>query len=115
MAFPGTYDFKYYRGDRHDFIVKPKDSNGATYNLDGFNGANFTIANKRGSGSTKYSAQAIINTLSDTISCTILPSVGKQLSAGNYVYEIQVNGDASTVITLLTGTVNVIDSINGVV
>ena len=114
MAFPGTYDFKYYRGDRHEFILRPKDSSGATYNLDGFNGASFTIANKRGSGSTKYSAQAIINTLSDVITCTILPSVGKQLSAGNYVYEIQVNGDASTVITLLTGVISVTDSIAGV-
>jgi len=114
MAFPGTYDFKYYRGDRHEFILRPTDSNGATYNLNTFNGASFTIANKRGSGSTKYTAQAIINLLSNTITCTILPSVGKQLSSGNYVYEIQVNGDASTVITLLTGTISVTDSITGV-
>lgn len=114
MAFPGTYNFSYYRGDRHEFVVKPKDSNGATYDLDNFSGASFTIANKRGTGSTKYNASATINTSTDTITCVILPAVGSQLSSGTYVYEIQITADSSTVITLLTGTVTVTDSINGV-
>ena len=118
MAFPGTYNFNYYRGDRHEFVVKPKDSNGATYSLDDFygegKGAIFTIANKRGSGATTYEAQALVSTSTDTITCTILPVVGSQLSAGNYVYEIQITSDVSTVITLLTGTITVTDSINGV-
>ena len=114
MAFPGTYNFNYYRVDRHEFVVKPKDSNGATYDLDGFSGASFTIANKRGSGSTKYNASATINTSTDIITCIILPAVGSQLSAGTYVYEIQITADAATVITLLTGTITVTDSINGV-
>jgi hypothetical protein len=114
MAFPGTYNFNYYRGDRHEFVVKPKDSNGATYDLDDFNGASFTIANKRGTGSTKYNASATINTSTDTITCVVLPAIGSQLSAGTYVYEIQITADSSTVITLLTGSITVTDSINGV-
>jgi len=28
MAFPGTYNFNYYRGDRYEFVIRPKTANG---------------------------------------------------------------------------------------
>ena len=114
MAFPASYNFNYYRGDTNEFILRPKNSDGSTYQLDAYVGnASFTIANKRGSGSTKYSAQAIVNSTNDTITCTILPATGSQLSAGTYVYEVQVVDGSTKVITLLTGTITVTDSISG--
>jgi hypothetical protein len=33
MAFPGTYNFNYYRGDTAQFVVRPKTSNGASFDL----------------------------------------------------------------------------------
>lgn len=119
MAFPGTYNFSYYRGDRHEFILKPKNSDGSVYSLDDFvgsgKGATFTIATKRGTGSTKYSASATVDISTDTITCSILPLVGKQLTAGTYVYEVQITSSATTIITLLTGTITVVDGINGAI
>ena len=47
MAFPGTYNFNYYRGDTFQFIVRPKDANGDQFDLDGYT-AGFTIASSRG-------------------------------------------------------------------
>lgn len=115
MAFPANYDFNYYRGDTHEFVLRPKNADGSTYQLDSYVGnASFVIANKRGSGSTKYIAQAIVNSATDTITCTILPAVGSQLSSGKYVYEIQIIDGSTKVITLLTGAITVTDSITGV-
>jgi hypothetical protein len=67
MAFPGTYNFNYYRGDTHQFVLSPKNSDGTVFQLDsyapgGVNSAIYTIATARGSVGIKTSAQAVINT-----------------------------------------------------
>ena len=116
MAFPGTYNFNYYRGDTHEFVISPKNSDGTTFQLDSYvgNGA-YTIATARGTAGVKTTAQAIINTTNDTITCTILPAVGRGLSSGTYVYDVQINSSATNIITILTGSITVTDDITGAV
>jgi hypothetical protein len=48
MAFPGSYNFNYYRGDTAEFVIRPKTANGSAFDLTGFS-ADFFIANTRGS------------------------------------------------------------------
>lgn len=116
MAFPGTYNFNYYRGDTHEFVISPKNSNGSAFELDDYVGNGvYTIATARGTSGTKYTAQAIVNATNDTVTCTILPAVGRQLAAGSYVYDVQINSSATNIITLLTGTITVTDDITGAV
>lgn len=115
MAFPSTYNFSYYRGDTLQFVARPKAANGSTFSLDGFT-AIFTIANQRGSLGTQYSAEATIDTLTDIVTCTIHPSVGRSLEVGTYVYDVEVRTDETspeTIYTLLTGNITVEDDITG--
>lgn len=114
MAFPGTYNFSYYRGDTNEFVIRPKNSNGSAFDLTGFT-AEFFIANRRGSTGTQYEAQAVVNTTSDIVTCTILPGVGSALVAGTYVYDVQITSGPSVIYTLLTGTITVTDHITGAV
>jgi hypothetical protein len=84
MAFPGTYNFDYYRGDTFQFLITPKTSAGATFALDSYaaSGAIFTISSARGDSpsatinsvddSDKLSAT--INTSTDVITCLIKPN-----------------------------------------
>lgn len=115
MAFPGTYNFNYYRGDTYQFIIRPKTSNGGSFALDAYDGnAVFTIANKRGSGATQIPATATIDTEQDIVTCTIEPDQGRQLSAGTtYVYDVQIDNGAGVIYTLLTGTITITDDITG--
>ena len=117
MAFPGTYNFNYYRGDTAEFVVRPKTANGSAYNLTDYT-ATFTIANRRGSTGTQYVADATINTLTNIITCTIAPAVGRTLTAGTYVYDIQITNttpNPDIILTVLTGSVTVTDDITGAV
>jgi hypothetical protein len=118
MAFPGTYNFSYYRGDTAQFVVRPKNANGTAFDLGGYNaatGADFVIANRRGSTGTQYEALAVIDTVNDLVTCTILPSVGRTLVPGTYVYDIQISSSATVIYTLLTGTITVTDDVTGAV
>jgi hypothetical protein len=120
MAFPGTYNFNYYRGDTHQFVLSPKNSDGTTFQLDSYapgavNSAIYTIATARGVAGTKTSAQAVINTTNDTVVCTILPTVGRTLAAGTYVYDVQINSSSTNIITLLTGTITITDDVTGAI
>ena len=114
MAFPGTYNFNYYRGDTFSFIVRPKDSNGDPWNLTGYTAA-FTIANKRGTGATQYSGTAVINTVDNIVTCTISATTGRNLVTTNsWVYDVQITS-GSTIYTLITGTITSTDDITGAV
>lgn len=116
MAFPGTYNFKYYRGDTFSFKVYPLQATGGiSFDLTGYT-ATFIIANKRGSGATQYTADTIVDTAADTITCTIPPSVGRNLAQGTYVYDVQIqNSSGSNIFTLLTGSITTTDDIIGAV
>lgn len=114
MAFPGTYNFNYYRGDTFSFIIKPKDGNGDPYPLAGFS-ALMKIADKRGSGAVQKSATATINAVDNIVTCTIPPSIGRELTTANaWVYDVQIS-DGSSIFTLLNGTITVTDDITGAV
>ena len=117
MAFPGSYNFSYYRGDRYEFVIRPKTSNGSAYDLTNYT-ATFTIANRRGSTGTQYVAAAVANATTDIITCTITPAVGRTLAAGTYVYDVQITDatpNPDVILTILTGSVTVTDDITGAV
>lgn len=111
MAFPGTYNFNYYRGDTFSIIVRPKDANGDQFDLTGYT-ASFTIAAGRGPSATPfYSGVAVINTVDDIVTATISASTGNNLlPTSTWVYDIQIT-DGTTVYTLLTGTITVTDDV----
>lgn len=114
MAFPGSYNFNYYRGDTAEFVIRPKNANGSAFDLTGYT-SQFFIANQRGSAATQYEAQAVVNATTDIVTCTILPGVGRQLAPGTYVYDVQITSGAAVIFTLLTGTITVTDDITGAV
>jgi hypothetical protein len=113
MAFPGTYNFNYYRGDTFEFLVKPKDASGNPFDLSGYSGA-FTIANLRGSAATQvYEGTAVVNTIDNLVTCTITSGIGRNLlPVTSWVYDVQVTNDISTY-TLLSGSITVTDDITG--
>jgi hypothetical protein len=117
MAFPGTYNFSYYRGDTYQFVIRPKNANGTTFSLDDYSGnADFTIANQRGSAGTQTNATATVNTTTDIVTCTITGAQGRNLVAGTtYVYDVQIDNGAGVIFTLLTGSITVTDDITGAV
>lgn len=114
MAFPSTYDFNYYRGDTAQFVARPKNANdGSSFELTDYD-ASFTIADQRGAEGTQYDADAVVNETTDIVTCTISPTVGRQLAAGTYVYDVQIDNGVE-IYTLLTGTITVTDDITGAV
>jgi hypothetical protein len=119
MAFPGTYNFNYYRGDTFEFIIRPRDSAGDPFPLEGFDAA-FTIADRRGAGTSldpaeQYEATAIVNTVDGIVTCTITDSVGRNLTtARTWVYDVQID-DGSSILTLLNGNITVTDDVTGAV
>lgn len=114
MAFPGTYNFNYYRGDTFQFTLNPKDSTGAAFSLTGYSAA-FTIANQRGTGATQYTGTTSINTTTSTITCTLPASTGRNLVGGStYVYDVQIT-NGSNIYTILTGSITSTDDITGAV
>jgi hypothetical protein len=117
MAFPGTYNFSYYRGDTNEFVVRPKNANGTSFNLTGYT-ASFVIANRRGSTATQTVATATVNTSTNIVTCTITSSVGRTLTAGTYVYDVQLTNstpEPDVILTVLTGSITVTDDITGAV
>jgi hypothetical protein len=113
MAFPGTYNFSYYKGDTNEFVIRPKNSNGSAFDLAGYT-ADFFIASSRGDNPTfSVEASAVVNTVSDIVTCTILPNVGGSLNAGTYVYDVEITSGPTVVYTLLTGTITVTEQVTG--
>lgn len=114
MAFPGSYNFSYYRGDTNQFVIRPKNASGSSFDLTGYT-AQFFIANRRGSTGTQFEAQAVVDTANDLVTCTILPGVGRELTAGTFVYDVQITTGSANIVTLLTGSITVTDDITGAV
>jgi hypothetical protein len=113
MAFPGTYNFSYYKGDTNEFVIRPKNSDGSAFDLAGYT-AEFFIATSRGDNPTySVEADATVDTVNDIVTCTIVPSVGSTLDAGTYVYDVQVTSGPTVIYTLLTGTISVTEQVTG--
>jgi len=124
MAFPGTYNFDYYRGDTFQFVITPKNSSGATFQLDSYSaaGAVFTISTSRGNNPTTSidsvadasKLSAVINTSTDIITCVIKPDARADLvGGGTYYYDVEIFNGASLRYTLLTGEITVTDDVTG--
>jgi hypothetical protein len=120
MAFPGKYDFNYYKGDTLEFKVYPKTTTGLPFSLEGYS-AQFNIATARGlPADEQIPSYAQISPDSTYITCAITPTEGNQLIAGTrYVYDIEVRNPVATpyklVYTLLNGNISIEDQVTNVV
>lgn len=118
MAFPSTYNITYYRGDSYEFVISPKNANGVAFDLVNFSGL-FTISTARGTTGTKIAQKAVtVDSNAGTIAVSIDPTTGGALAAsGTFVYDVEIKknlgGGASSVYTLLTGSLSVTDDITG--
>ena len=121
MAFPGTLNINYYKGDTYEFRIYPKDSLGASFDLTNYGQAKFTISTSRGSSgvSGKIECLAVITSglSGNYVTCTIRPNDSVTMNAATqYVYDVEITKTASPynyVYTLLTGSVTVTDHIAG--
>jgi hypothetical protein len=114
MAFPAIYNFNYYKGDTNEFVIRPKNSDGSAFDLTGYT-ADFFIASSRGDNPDfSLEADAVVNTSSDIVTCTITPSSGSTLERGQYVYDVQIATTGNAVVyTLLTGIITVTEQVSG--
>jgi hypothetical protein len=120
MAFPGTLNISYYKGDTYEFRVYPKDSNGNVFDLTDYSNDDikFTIATGRGAGASQFLGYAQKSSDGSYIRCAILPSAASNMTAGTqYVYDIEIknllNASFPYVYTLLTGTISVTEQVTG--
>lgn len=120
MAFPGTYNFSYYKGDTLEFKIFPKDSSGAVFDLEDYVGEDspaFTISTARGIAGLEDQISCFAEISEDFthVVCTIRPQDGEQLNAGQqYVYDVEINkpGNPYNIVnTLLTGNISVTDQV----
>lgn len=118
MAFPGTFNISYYKGDTYEFRIYPKDSAGNAFSLADYIDENikFSISTARGVTPT-IEGYAQKSDDDSYIQCAILPSNGEDMTAGtSYVYDVEISRTASPynyVFTLMTGTISVTDQITG--
>jgi hypothetical protein len=125
MAFPGTYNISYYKGDTLEFKLYPKDSSGAAFDLTDYEdeyGSSplFTISTARGPEGADSQIEAYAEIVDNTyILCVIRPEDGEELNSGTqYVYDVEISktgGSYDTVYTLLTGTISVTDQVTGAI
>jgi hypothetical protein len=120
VAFPGTYNFSYYKGDTLEFTVYPKDASGAVFFLEDFvndNSPAFTISTTRGVQGLEDQVSCFAKISDDFthIVCTIKPEDGERLNAGTqYVYDVEINRGSEPydiVYTILTGNISVTDQV----
>lgn len=121
MAFPGTFNISYYKGDTYEFNIYPKDASGQPFDLSGYS-VTFTIASSRGPNpDVTFSGYALIPTDATSVRCAIIPADAAEMVSGNsYVYDIEVSNTSEElpyplVYTLLTGTISVTSDITGAV
>jgi hypothetical protein len=120
MAFPGTYDIKYYKGDTFEFFIYPKNSSGNTFDLTGFTEIEFTIAEKAGTigAASAVSGETDVDGNNTYIKCIITPFVGEQLDATKpYVYDVQIKKPAGSgssypyIYTILRGNIAITEQV----
>lgn len=116
MAFPGTYNIDYYKGDTYEFRIYPKDSSGAPFSLYGYGAEKFTIAPTRGELDTSKIVSCYAKIENDNILCVIRPSDGEKLSVEDspYYYDVEIentSGQYSKLYTLLTGSIAVTEQV----
>jgi hypothetical protein len=126
MAFPGKYDFNYYKGDTFEFKIYPKNPSGSVFSMSQYNktsGAKFVLSTERGSAgyATQVPCKAIISDDGTFLTCTIEPTQGNLLDAREiYVYDVEisrVDSSSGTPITytytLVNGFITITDQVAG--
>lgn len=119
MAFPGTYNFSYYKGDTLEFKIYPKTTAGTPFSLANYS-VSFNIATQRGlPAGNQINAYAEVSSDNTHVTCVITPADGNQLTAGTpYVYDVEVRNlsavDYPRVYTLLTGDISVTEQITNI-
>ena len=119
MAFPGTYNFNYYKGDTFEFRVYPKDSAGGTFPLSQFVSPNgvtrFTMSPSRGATTGLIQGFAEISNDQTNILCAVTPTNSLSMTPGtNYVYDVEIartSANYDYVYTLLTGNITVVEQV----
>jgi len=128
MAFPGTYNISYYKGDTLEFLIYPKDTAGGQYSLNGYDTIKFTISNYRGTTNSANEPKITINALATNegqyIKCVIRPIDGDgdgtpqnpgMVGGKTYVYDVEITKKTSPyyqVHTLLSGNVSVTEQVS---
>lgn len=119
MAFPGTYNFTYYKGDTLEFKIYPKTTAGTPFSLEGYT-VSFNIATQRGlTSENQVNSYSAISSDNTHVICVITPSDGNQLTAGTpYVYDVEIRDPDSPqypkVYTLLTGDITVTEQVTNI-
>jgi hypothetical protein len=119
MAFPATYDIRYYMGDTHEFKIYPKDSSGAVFPLAEYSSVQFTISERRGTplptDSPPVQGYAVFSNDRTNIACAITPANSTNLDPSKtYVYDVKISKTGSpynSVFTLLTGKIAIEDRV----
>ena len=113
MAFPGTYNINYYKGDTYEFKIYPKKTGGTVFNMSGYS-VKFSMATERGS-SVIVEGYSSISSDSTYVTCAITPGNGDSLTAGTqYVYDVEISKTGSEydyIYTLLTGNITVTEQV----
>ena len=116
MAFPGTYNISYYKGDTFEFRIYPKTSTGDQFLLNDYTQIRFTMSNVLGEqvagGPTKVTLNGFAEKRDNQyVLCAITPDNGANMVAGTtYYYDVEIgriNSPYDYVYTLLQGTVTV--------
>jgi hypothetical protein len=113
MAFPGTFNISYYKGDTYEFNVYPKDSSGNPFDLTTYDSALFTLALTRGSAgaASQITGYAQISDDKTHVKCAITPQNAELIDdTKQYVYDVQIAKDSSPydlVYTILTGNITI--------
>jgi hypothetical protein len=141
MAFPGTYNINYYKGDTLEFRIYPKRDDGSVFSLTPlkdvaydnasttalntgafyFETAGFFVSTTRGPDGVTDRHQCFAEISSDGtyVTCAIRPFDASYFTAGTtYVYDVEVRSPSTPyeyVYTLLTGTITVTDQVTGAV
>jgi hypothetical protein len=131
MAFPGTLNISYYKGDTYEFRIYPKTADGDVFDLTPYVGGDYDDDNDP--GTPVVDADAVVFSFAETrgeadphkcfaeisddktyITCVIRPEDSQYLDAGTtYVYDVQIFKPADTetiyptIHTLLTGNITV--------
>lgn len=119
MAFPGTYNFTYYKGDTLEFKIYPKTTGGTPFALNDYT-VSFNIATQRGLDSaSQVNAYSAISSDNTHVVCVITPSDGNQLTANTpYVYDVEIRypdaPEYPKVYTLLTGDITVTEQVTNI-
>lgn len=118
MAFPGTFNISYYRGDTYEFRVYPKTSSGAAFDLTSFSDSQsdhvkFTIASSRGTGSVSPTIFTATLT-SGSSEVTLATGSTSQLSVGQKIVLASGTGDFAdnVIITSITNSTKFVVSAN---